>query len=72
MNIKKIRIWLKEWFNTPSISIKNVKDSNISIKVDGKEKVKQLLFICVVGIIVLMCANVQAMNSARLRTEIYK
>ena len=46
MNIKKIRIWLKEWFNTPSISIKNVKDSNISIKVDGKEKVKQLLFIC--------------------------
>ncbi|AGO49118.1 hypothetical protein Phi39:1_gp03 [Cellulophaga phage phi39:1] len=40
MNIKKIRIWLKEWFNTPSISIKNVKDSNISIKVNGKEKLK--------------------------------
>ena len=38
MNIKKIRIWLKEWFNTPSISIKNVKDSNISIKVNGREK----------------------------------
>ena len=45
MNIKKIRIWLKEWFNTPSISIKNVKDSNISIKVNGKEKLKQLLFL---------------------------
>ena len=40
MNIKKIRIWLKERFNTPSISIKNVKDSKISIKVNGKEKVK--------------------------------
>ena len=41
MNIKKLRIWLKEWFNTPSISIKNVKNSNISIKIDKEEKVKQ-------------------------------
>ncbi len=40
MNIKKIRIWLKEYFNRPSISIKNVKDSNISIRIDGKEKLK--------------------------------
>jgi len=40
MNIKKIRIWLKEMFNTPSITVKNIKDSNISIKVNGKEKIK--------------------------------
>lgn len=40
MNIKKIRIWLKEWFNTPSISVKNVKDSKVSIVINGKEKVK--------------------------------
>ena len=36
--IKKIRIWLKEWFNTPSISLKNIKDSNITITVNGKKK----------------------------------
>ena len=40
MNIKNIRIWLKEWFNKPSISIKDVTDSTISIQVNGKEKVK--------------------------------
>jgi hypothetical protein len=40
MNVKKIRIWLKEWINKPSISIKNVNNSNISIRIDGKEKIK--------------------------------
>ena len=34
MDIKDIRIWLKGWFNTPSIVIKNVKASNIIIKVN--------------------------------------
>ena len=40
MNIKKIRIWIKEWFNTPSISIKNVKDSEITIRINGEEKLQ--------------------------------
>lgn len=41
MNIKKIRVWLKEWFNTPSINIRNVKDSSIIIKINGKEKLNE-------------------------------
>lgn len=39
MNINKIRIWLKEFFNTSSMSIKNVSNSSISVKVNRKEKV---------------------------------
>lgn len=38
MTIKKIRIWFKEYFNTPSISIKNVKDSDIVININNKKK----------------------------------
>ena len=41
MNIKNIKIWLKELINTPSISVKNIKDSNISIKINGKEKINK-------------------------------
>ena len=49
MNIKKIRIWLKEGINKPSISIKNVNNSNISIRIDGKEKIKQFFYLCAVS-----------------------
>ena len=45
MNIKNIKIWLKELINTPSVSVKNIKDSNISIKINGKEKINKKLFI---------------------------
>lgn len=37
MNIKKLWIRLKEKFNTPSILIKDVKDSDISIIINDKE-----------------------------------
>ena len=39
MTVAKIKVWLKELINTPSVSIKNIKDSNISIKINGKEKI---------------------------------
>lgn len=38
-NIKKLRVWLKEWVNTPSISIKNVKDSSVIVKINQEDKV---------------------------------
>ena len=42
MTVAKIKVWLKELINTPSVSIKNIKDSNISIKINGKEKINKL------------------------------
>ena len=38
MNVKKFWSKLKEIFSTQQIVIKDVKDSNISIKINGKEK----------------------------------
>lgn len=36
-----MRLWLKETFNTPSISIKNVKDSEVIIKINTEDVVKE-------------------------------
>jgi hypothetical protein len=39
MVIKKMKIWIKDLLCSPNISIKNVKDSKVSIKINGKEKI---------------------------------
>ena len=39
-SIKKLRVWLKSWFNVPSISIKDVKDSSVTIIINSEDQVK--------------------------------
>lgn len=38
--IKRLWLRLEEYFYSPRISVKNIKDSNISIKINGEEKIK--------------------------------